>query len=163
MQIPQGVSIDGIHQNKDYVILLKKSLYRLKQASNNWYSHLKAILERRGFRESLANPCIFIKNDIVILVYVNDCVLLGKDASIIQSFIDSLKSGNDNFDFTDEGSMDLYLGVDIQKLDNNEFILRQPFLIQRILQAMDIDPKETNERPVPVIGPLLTKDSDGLL
>jgi hypothetical protein len=65
----------------------------------------------------------------IILVYVDDCVLVSNSSDVIKSFIDSLTNGPEQFVFTDEGSMDKYLGVDIQKLDNNEFVLRQPFLI----------------------------------
>ena len=97
----------------------------------------------------------------VILVYVDDCILIGKNSDIIVGFIDSLKKGPENFEFTEEGTMDRYLGVDIQKLTDGEFILRQPFLIQRILQHMGIEPTETNSRPVPVVGPLLSRDLEG--
>jgi hypothetical protein len=41
MKIPVGVSVDGVHQNKKYVLCLLKSLYGLKQASSNWYACLK--------------------------------------------------------------------------------------------------------------------------
>ena len=161
MEIPIGISIDGIDQNRDYVLRLRKSLYGLKQASSNWYSCLKEALEKRGFKESLADPCVFMKANMVILVYVDDCILIAKHSDIINDFIESLHKGPENFEFTDEGSMDRYLGVDIQKLDNGEFVLRQPFLIQRILSAIGIDPEETNSRPVPVVGPLLSRDADG--
>ena len=80
----------------------------------------------------------------VILVYVDDCILIGKSGDIIKDFVDSLTYGPEKFEFTDEGTMDKYLGVDIQKLDNGEFVLRQPFLIQRVLAALGIDPAETN-------------------
>ena len=45
MEIPIGVSVDGIHQNKRYVLCLLNSLYGLKQASSNWYACLKQGLE----------------------------------------------------------------------------------------------------------------------
>jgi hypothetical protein len=35
MEIPIGISVDGIEQNRKYVLRLKKSLYGLKQASSN--------------------------------------------------------------------------------------------------------------------------------
>jgi hypothetical protein len=136
MEIPIGVSVDGIHQNKAYVLRLRKSLYGLKQASSNWYSYLKKGLKDHGFKESQSDPCVFIRKDMIILIYVDDCVLVSKSSDVIKSFIDSLTNGPEQFVFTDEGSMDKYLGVNIQKLDNNEFVLRQPFLISRILDAL---------------------------
>jgi hypothetical protein len=161
MEIPIGVSVDGVHQNKQYVLRLLKSLYGLKQASSNWYSCLKQGLEDRGFKESQGDPCVFIRKDMIILVYVDDCVLVSPSGDVIKAFIDSLTNGPEKFAFTDEGSMEKYLGVDIQKLGNGEFVLRQPFLIQRILEALGIEPSMTNKRSVPVVGPLLSKDTDG--
>jgi hypothetical protein len=105
---------------------------------------LKEALEARGFKESLSDPCVFMKANMVILVYVDDCILIGKSGDIIKDFVDSLTYGPEKFEFTDEGTMDKYLGVDIQKLDNGEFVLRQPFVIQRVLAALGIDPAETN-------------------
>jgi hypothetical protein len=122
---------------------------------------LKTALEDRGFKESLADMCVFIKSTMVILVYVDDCILIGKDSDIIAGFIKSLAEGPENFESTEEGAIDRYLGVDVQRLPNNEFSLRQPFLIQRILQTMGIEPSETNARFNPVIGPLLSRDIDG--
>ena len=77
-------------------------------------------------------------------------------------FIESLKYGPEGFDFTDEGSMDKYLGVDIERLpDGAGFTMSQPYLIERILEAANIDTRMTNIRPTPVVGPLLSRDLDG--
>jgi hypothetical protein len=103
-----------------------------------------------------------MKANMVILVYVDDCILIRKSTDIIKVHVESLTHGPEKFEFTDESTMDKYLGVDIQKLDNGEFVLRQQFLIQRILAAIGIDPAETNSRPVPVHSWfLLSKDTDG--
>ena len=103
MEIPIGVSVDGIHQNKKYVMRLLKSLYGLKQASSNWYSCLKQGLKDRGFKQSQSDACVFIRKDMTILVYVDDCVLVSKSKSVMNDFIDSLKKGPEKFVFTDEG------------------------------------------------------------
>ena len=123
---------------------------------------MKVGLKKWGHKVSLADPCVFIKHDMVVLVYVDNCILTGKNSTIIESFIDFLQHGDENFDFTEKGSMDRYLGVGIQRLENKEFILRQPFLIQQILKAMDIDVKETNEKSVPVVDPLLMRVTNGI-
>ena len=61
MELPAGMQIPGAAYPKQHVLLLKKSLYGLKQASANWYDKLKNSLQLRGFHESVANPCVFIK------------------------------------------------------------------------------------------------------
>ena len=37
------------------------NLYGLKRGSANWYDMLKTALQLRGFTESVADPCVFIK------------------------------------------------------------------------------------------------------
>ena len=66
--------------------------------------------------ESLSNPCVFISKEMIILVYVDDCILISKKAFVIQKFISSLKAGTEDFVFAEEGTMNSYLGVDISSL-----------------------------------------------
>ena len=72
----------------EYFISLKSSLYGLKQSSANWYDCLKKGLERRGFRGSKADPCVFMKKGMIILTYVDDCKLIAnKKETLYQLFI----------------------------------------------------------------------------
>ena len=61
--------------------------------------------------------------------------------------------------------MSSYLGVEITQLPHNEgFTLTQPFLIDRIIRALNFDPATTKSPRgnTPVSYPLLSKDTDGL-
>ena len=80
---------------------------------------------------------------------------------MLDQFIHSLKIGIEKFEFTDEGPIDKYLEVEVEKLKGKEFILRQPFIIQRILTALNVFKGDYNNREVPVIGPLLSQDLKG--
>ena len=95
--------------------------------------------------DSHSDPCVFIRKDMIILVYVDDCILVSPSSAVIKAFIESLANGPEEFAFTDEGSMNKYLGVDIQKLGEGNFILRLPFLIQPILEALSIEPSMINK------------------
>jgi hypothetical protein len=44
--------------------------------------------------------------------------------------------GNKDFELTDEGSIDKYLGVKIDDIDENSFEMSQSFLIQRIIEFL---------------------------
>ena len=60
--------------------------------------------------------------------------------------------------------MNLYLGVDISSfLDKIGFTLYQPFLIDRVIQALNVDPKTTKSatKNTPAGYPLLNKDENG--
>ena len=100
----------------------------------------------------------------IILVYVDDCIIISKKAFVIQKFISSLKAGTEDFVFTEEGTMNSYLGVDIYSFpDKKGFTLSQPFLIDRVIQALNFDPKKTKiaTNNTPSGYPLLNKDENG--
>ncbi len=81
----------------------------------------------------------------IVLMDVNYCTLVGKNESILAEFIKSLQDGPENFIFIDEGKLDKYLVVKIAKeSDGNGFTLTQPFLIEQILKAAEIDLRMTN-------------------
>ena len=94
-------------------------------------------------------------------MYVDDCILISKKAFVIQKFISSLKAGIEDFVFTEEGTMNSYLGVDISSLpDKKVFTLSQPFLFDIVIQALNVDTKTTKSATnnTPAGYPLLNKD-----
>ncbi len=147
-------------------IILKseKSLYGLKQASANWYNVLHKALKDRGLKESSADACVFLWKGMIVLVYINNCILISNKQSVLKKvFIDLLNDGPENFIFTDECKLNKYFGVEIKKLDDKKGCsLTQPFLIEWILKAAKIDTRMTNSRTTPVVGPLLLKDTNRL-
>ena len=121
--------------------------------------------ENRVRNSSLSDPCVFISKHRIILVYVDDCILISKDDIAIPKFIKSLEDGAKNFVFTDEGSLESYLGVSMVKLpDGKGFTLSQPLLIDRIIKAIGFDMATTKSArdTVSACYPLLNKDIDGL-
>ena len=52
----------------------------------------------------------FLKNDIVVLVFVDDCLLFSRNKNQIDSLIASLEK---DFVLTDEGEITKYLGIDV--------------------------------------------------
>ena len=57
-----------------------------------------------------------LHHDVIVLTYVDDCILLSPKKEIIDDFILFLKNGSEKIAFKDEGTMERYLGVEIQKL-----------------------------------------------
>jgi len=160
MELPFGFEID---QGKRYVLKLNKNLYGLKQAAYNWFEMLKNGLEARGYeQQSASDSCVFIGSDSIILCYVDDCIIFQRKGSkAADRLIDSLKRGHENFDFTDDGDLKRYLGVDVVSLPGGGFHLKQTHLIQRFLSVIGFD-ENVNDRPTPAVKPLLHKDLDGL-
>ena len=150
MKIPPGINIENGSKD-EYLISLKSSIYGLKQSIANWYDCLKKGLKHHGFRESKADPCVIMKKRMIIFTYVDDCILISDKKETLDQFINSLENGIKEFEFTDEGAIDKYLGVEIEQLKGREFILRQPFLIWRILAALNVKTGDCNQIDVPVI------------
>ena len=69
-------------------------------------------------------------------------------------------NGPENYVLTDEGEIDKYLGVDIDKSKKGSIELRQSYLIQRCLEAMEANDK-MNMKRTPATKPLIHKDKDG--
>lgn len=84
MSLPPGMQ-PKCGNRKEKVLLFLKSLYGLKQAAHNWFNTIKLALTNRGFQQSKVDPCVFINNDMVVLVYVDDCLLFApKESSSIK-------------------------------------------------------------------------------
>jgi hypothetical protein len=144
------------------VLRLNKSLYGLKQAGHNWFEKLKAGLIDRDFVQSQVDKCVFYRQDCIILTYVDDCIIVGKDMQIVDSLIESLTVGHEKFLLTDEGSIDKYLGVLIKDIDDTTFEMTQPFLTERIISYLNLDINLTKGKNTPVGKPLLCRDLNGL-
>ena len=100
----------------------------------------------------------------IILVYVDDCILLSKDELPMKIFVQSLKDGNNICYFTENGTLETYLGVNIAKLrDGISFEICQPFLIDRIFKSIHFDSTRTKSaRDKVLVGfPFLKNDADG--
>ena len=165
MELPAGMELaNDSGKSSRSILKLKKSLYGLKQASLNWHNMLKAALLDRGFVESVSDPCVYITKDLIVLVYVDDCILISKEHSAMAAFVQSLRDGPENFVFTEDGTLESYLGVCITRLsDSSGFEMSQPFLIDRIIKAIGFEMATTKgvRDNVPVTYPLLNKDADG--
>ena len=142
IEMPRG------YRKEDTVLKLRKSLYGLRQSPKMFFEHLKSSLESLGFQQSRNDQCMFMKDGIVAITYVDDILLFSKDADLIESTTDGLKS---TFELTkddpNQGVFD-YLGIEIQrKTDaqgNRSICLQQLGLTKKILKTI----KDGNLRPI---------------
>jgi hypothetical protein len=128
-----GFKLEGGHDKKLYVLKLKKNLYSLKQARYNWYEKLKGGMIARGFKVCQSDPCVYTKDNIVVLVYVDDMLIFFRSMSQIEKFMRSLDK---EYDYTDEGNIKSYLGIDVSEPCKGTFKLLQPHLTQNILRSI---------------------------
>ncbi len=62
-----------------------------------------------------------MRNGMMILVYIDECIIAGKDMTDIDEFVLSMQNGPENCVLTDESSIDKFLGIEIKRLGPKEF------------------------------------------
>ena len=73
------------------VLKLKKSLHGQCDAPRNWFNHLKSDLEVIGFEQAIdADLCLFLFEKVICLVYVDNCIMIAKETTDINSIIAQL-------------------------------------------------------------------------
>jgi len=139
MKLPQGIQqVDG----EKCVLKLNKSLYGLRQGSYNWFQKLKQALIDRDFCPSAVDPCVYLGKNAIAIVYVDDVIIVSKSNKILDSIVKSLFKGQENFDLTEKGTLEKYLGIEIKDLDKNTYELHQPHLIDRIIKFVGLEETE---------------------
>ena len=75
----------------------------------------------------------------ILLTYVNDCIIVGPSIVEINAFVQSTKKGPKRFVWTDEGYINKFLGTVITHNDEKIFKVSQPLLIESIIFLINID------------------------
>jgi hypothetical protein len=112
MELPQGI-LTAQGNSKDHVLKLEKNIYEQKQAGCIWNSFLMDKLMSIGFTPSLIDDCIFLWDDIIFMVYVDDGIFLGNDDSKFQDAIRNIQDAGLNIE--DQGHPADYVGINIKK------------------------------------------------
>ena len=63
----------------DEVLKLNKVLYGLKQAASSWNKNIVAFFIELNLKQLQTDNCIFINKWLIIAIYVDDIVIIGKD------------------------------------------------------------------------------------
>ena len=59
----------------------------------------------RDFVPSQIDPCLYLKDGMAVLTYVDDCIIVGKSTKAIDALIHSLQNGQEGFNLTDEETL----------------------------------------------------------
>jgi hypothetical protein len=145
LELPPGIRDNPELDGK--ILKVFKSLYGDRRCPRLFWKFLKAKLESPslGFRQSDHDHCLFVKEGAIVVVYVDDAIVLSRDTGELDKFENGLKS--EKMDYKREGSLTNYLGIKLQKLDDGSVAMLQRGLIDRILEAMDLQDSGTKETP----------------
>ena len=127
MNIPEGMS-----SNPDDCLLLTKTIYGLVQSAREFYKKLISVLKSLGFQENKSDPCLLSKwdqdNIIIIGVYVDDCLVIGKETQIRQLIAELKENG---FNLKIENNLKDYLSCRVIE-DEKRILILQPHLINNL-------------------------------
>lgn len=74
---------------------LKKSLYELKKAPQEWYNTIFSYLLSNEFTRNIGEPTFYIKDIdgkvLIVVLYLADLIFMGNDNFIIATFKESMK------------------------------------------------------------------------
>ena len=157
MRVPPGFYYKDSDSHDDYVLKLLSNFYGLKQAAFNWNHHLTAGLQALGFKPSKTVPCLFLRTDIICVIYVDDTIFFAKSKSTIENVIIQLKK---SFELTDEGEVDAFLGIKLTKNTDDSITMSQPGLIEQVIKTVGLE-NDSKQHKTPAINPPLGKNEDG--
>ena len=142
----------------DCVLRLNTSLYGSTISPVRWFEKLKAGLEARGLKQSDHDPCLFLGDKVICVIYVDDCLFFAKDNSDIDKLVESLRE-NEECELNYEDDVAGFLGVDITKLDDGRIKMTQIGLTKRVLELCNME--NCNSKPTPAACDPLHADKDG--
>jgi len=144
MQIPQGWHVVNNtlvqHENPryrdcDHYIKLEKSLYGIKQAARAWFHFLEPGLLKLGFKASKVDPCLFYRDDCIIVLYVDDCLIFSPKQDVVDSVVTLLHK---DYQIGAQGTVQDFLGIHITTDDSGATHFTQPGLISSILKDLNL-------------------------
>ena len=76
-------------EKEDYVCLLKKFLYSLKQSPRQWYKRFDSFMTSHDFKRSSLDSCVYFKKNsdgsfVYLLFYVDGMLIVVKDKGEIR-------------------------------------------------------------------------------
>ena len=99
-----------------------------------------------GFTPSLIDDCVFFRDDIIFMVYVDDGIFLGNDDSKLRDAIRDIQDAG-LLNIEDQGHPADYVGVNIKKTKDGSNEFTQHALIDSIIE--DVGLKVAKVKPVP--------------
>ncbi|GJY44180.1 ribonuclease H-like domain-containing protein [Tanacetum coccineum] len=119
-----------------HVCLLHRFLYALKQAPRAWVQQFTGYATRAGFYHSRCDSSLFIYRQgsqvAYLLIYVDDIILTASCPALLQQIIGSL---NNEFDMTDLGALNYFLGISADRTPTGLFLSQKKYALQLLERA----------------------------
>lgn len=136
---PEGVKMTG--SNK--VLKLHKALYGLKESPKRWNETFNKFCEKIKMKRSKQDVCLYIGENIWLILFVDDIILLGKSENIQKT----VKKLEEEFKAKDLGSIKNFLGIEIEKKEKTLKLSQQKF-IEKVLEKFNMKECKTASTPM---------------
>jgi hypothetical protein len=147
IELPTGIHTK--HGNSmDHVLKLLANIYGQKQAGRVWNSYLITKLREINFKQSLIDDCIFYRDNVIFIVYIDDGIFLGASDQQLHDIINKLR--NLKLSIEGQGHPADYVGVSIKKLKNGVIELTQQALIDSIISNVALGDSKVEAVPAKV-------------
>ncbi len=137
--------IPGLPFDQTLVLRMDKSLYGLKQAPFLWNEVFTDALRDGGLQQTTMDPCLF-KTDqgVLVIIWVDDTIIVGKREAVIP-IKEHLSS---TFKMTDLGSINHYLGMEVQRTPKGIQLLSTTY-VERLLDKFNMSMATPATTPLP--------------
>ena len=99
-------------KNNGNVFRRVKTLYGLRQSPLAWFKVLDKLFKSKGLQRSNEDPTLYISENLIILIFVDDIVFFAQDLASIQEAKIWLSK---EFEMVDLGDLRLFLGMHITR------------------------------------------------
>jgi hypothetical protein len=135
------------------VLLLKKSIYGLKQSGRNWNKKLVNVMSLLGFVQCKSDPCVFQVNQdgikLLVGIYVDDLVLLGPADSHLISLFKEISSHLD-CKLVSSGPVYHIAGIQVNS-ESGRVCIHQKDYIQEKLEEFALENSKSVDVPATTI------------
>lgn len=141
------------------VLKLKRTLYGLQQSPRAFWQYVTERLQKCGMTQSEFNPCLFISDTVICVVYVDNLLFWSAEESHINSLGEELRTLGVLLE--EEGNAAGFLGVQLTHLADGRISMTQCGLIERIITVLGMDEPGVKMKATLAERKPLVKDSDG--
>ena len=160
MEQPEGWVVPG---KEDWVCLLKKAIYGLKQASRQWNAKIHRTLLNQGFIRTYSDAGVYVYSSktngqvCYVVLYVDDLLLLGDSKPFIEQIKNHLKK---EYQMTDLGPVERFLGLRIRRdRQKRQILVDQSEYVQTVLERFQMSNCKPAKTPLPA-GSVLEKNTE---
>lgn len=138
MDQPEGFTV-----GENLVCKLKKTLYGLKQAPRGWNSKIHSFLMSIGFERTVSDHCVYIQEETILLLWVDDILLFGSESKNhqIQKRIAS------TFDVSLIGAPKRVVGLHVNRRDH-QMDLHQSVYASEVLKRFGMEDSKPMSTPL---------------